>query len=231
MVLTIHQPEHLPWSGYFHKMNMADTYLIYDDVQFEKNNFQNRNRIMGTNGPQWLNVPVNLSGHSKDKINEITIANDSNPKWAKKYLTTLQYSYSRHPYFEEYMPFFDELLKIRHNSLCELNIKIIKYFADLLHIEPTFELSSNVKREGSKSDQILSICKNMNADTYIAGPSGRNYLNEKSFTDAGIRVIYQEYRHPVYTQYKQNDFVPYMSVMDMLFNVGAELARELIVNE
>lgn len=230
MVLTIHQPEHLPWSGYYHKMNMADTYLLYDDVQFEKNNFQNRNRIMGTNGVQWINVPINLSGHTKDKINEITIANGSNPKWAKKYLTTLRYSYSKHPYFDDYMPFFDELYSRQHENLCSLNIEIIKYFAKLLQIEPRFEMSSNVEREGSKSDQILSICKNMNADTYIAGPSGRDYLNEKSFFDAGIKIIYQEYKHPKYEQYKRDNFTPYLSVIDMLFNVGAEHARELIVN-
>lgn len=229
MILTIHQPEHLPWCGYFNKMSMADTYLLYDDVQFEKNNFQNRNRIMGTNGAQWINVPVNLSGHTKDKINEITIANQSNPKWAKKYLTTLQCSYSRYPFYDEFMPFFDELLNSNHDNLCDLNLKIIYYLAGVLDIKPKFMKSSNVEREGKKNDQILSICKNLNADTYIAGASGKNYLDEKAFINAGIKVIYQDFKHPIYSQFKKEEFTPYLSVIDMLFNIGKEEARELIV--
>ena len=229
MKVAIHQPEHLPWLGFFNKMSMADIYVIFDDVQFEKNNFQNRNRIMGTNGPQWLGIPVNLSGHATDKINEITIAREANPKWATKYLNTIRFSYCKHPYFQEYFPFFEDLFAKDYKYLIEVNEKIIFYFADLLKIQPKFVKSSEISKEGSKSDLVLFICKYLNADTYISGTGARGYLHEDAFNKVGINVVYQNFNHPVYGQYNRDNFTWYLSTLDLLFNVGAKKARELIV--
>jgi hypothetical protein len=159
MVLTIHQPEHLPWLGYYNKMATADKFVILDGVQFRKNYFQNRNRVMGSNGAQWLVVPVELTKHSEDRICDMKIANTANPKWREKYLRTIEYGYKKHPYFNDIFPFFEDLLSQNHELLCDFNLKIIMYFADLLNIHPEFVKSSDLKATGLKTDLIFNICQ------------------------------------------------------------------------
>jgi hypothetical protein len=228
MVLTIHQPEHLPWLGYYNKMATADKFVILDGVQFRKNYFQNRNRVMGSNGAQWLVVPVELTKHSEDRICDMKIANTANPKWREKYLRTIEYGYKKHPYFNDIFPFFEDLLSQNHELLCDFNLKIIMYFADLLNIHPEFVKSSDLKATGLKTDLIFNICQELGASTYVAGPSGRDYLRLEDFENAGIKVVYNDFEHPEYIQKNQSEFVPYLSVLDLLMNVDIEEAKEIV---
>lgn len=228
MIITIHQPEHLPWIGFFNKMSMADVYVILDDVQYEKSNYQSRNRIMGTNGPQWINVPVKSKGALNTLIKDIEIAEQTNPNWRKKYLNTLYLSYRKYPYFDKHFAFFEELLKGSTKRLYDINEKIIFYFADILNIHPQFVRSSELTKEGKKSDLVLSICKTLEAQTYISGAGGRHYMDLGKFEEAGIDVIFQEYEHPVYMQHTNHNFEPYLSVLDLLMNVSDEEARDIV---
>lgn len=231
MVLTIHQPEHLPWLGFYNKMFTADKFVILDGVQFRKNYFQNRNQIMGTNGRQWLTVPVELSGNSSERICDIKIANLMNPKWKEKYLRTIEFSYKRHPFFNSIYSDFSKILLKNHVLLADLNYDIIQFFCDKLAIHPQFVKSSQLDAKGLKTDLILNICKEMNADTYVAGPSGRDYLNLIDFKEAGIKVVFNDFVHPVYNQKGEDEFIPYLSVLDLLMNVGEHEAREIICSK
>lgn len=228
MILTIHQPEHLPWLGFFNKMAYVDTFLLLDGVQFTKNNYQNRNKIMGTNGEQWLGVPVETKGHIHSRICDMKISNTYNAKWREKYLKTIEYAYKKHPYFKQCYPFFAELLGCEHENLCELNIAIINFFLDLLEIKPAIVRSSDLSLYGSKSDLILACCKAMRASVYVSGPSGRDYLNLSDFKDAGIEVVFNDFEHPTYPQYKRKEFTPYLSTLDLLMNVDYEEARDIV---
>lgn len=231
MKVTIHQPEHLPWIGFFNKMSKCDVFVILDNVQYRKNYFQNRNKIMGANGPQWLTVPVVNKGHMEKTIMDIEIACEKNLSWKKKYYNSIYYSYKKYPYFSEHITFFENLLKKNHTKLSDFNIEIILYLANFLDINPVFIKASELEVEGSNSSLILNICKSIGATTYISGPSGRDYLNVKEFEDDNIEVIFNDYVHPVYPQKDTSEFVPFLSTFDLLFNVGKDEAIKIIMQE
>lgn len=230
MRLAIHQPEHLPWLGFFNKMSMADVYVILDNVQYVKGNYQNRNRIMGTNGPQWINVPVNNKGRLESTILDMTFADETNPNWRKKYLNTIYCSYHKYPYFEEIYSYFEKIMDKNYKYLYDFNVDMIYYFANLLKIHPQFIRASELEVQGKKSDLVLSICKELKADIYISGEGGRHYMHLEDFKNAGIDVVFQKYIHPVYLQKTGKEFEPYMSIIDLLFNVGPEKAIDMVKN-
>ena len=229
MIVTIHQPEHLPWLGYFNKMAKAEKYVILDSVQFEKNYFQNRNKIIGSNGVQWLAIPVQMKGHMSNTIATTQIAGDE--RWKKKYLNTIQMSYSKHPFFKEVFPVVEKAINIETNLIADINISIFIAFADKMDMHPEFVRSSNLNIQGLKSDLILDICKATNASMYIAGPSGRDYLDIQSFKEAGIEVKFNDYNHPQYQQRKAEEFIPYLSSIDLFMNCGFEDGRKIIMKD
>ena len=230
MQVTIHQPEHLPWLGFFNKMAKADTYVILDNVQYRKGYFQNRNKILGTNGEQWISVPVQGKGRMDSTILDMQIAEERNPKWRRKYLNTLYLSYRNHPYFSLHFPFFEGLMEKNIMSLRDFNLEIIYYFADFLDIHPKFVKASDLSIEGKKSDLVLSICKNLGADTYISGPSGADYMKLEDFEREGIAVTFQHFIHPVYPQLHTEEFIPYLSTLDLLFNCDQAGAKKYILS-
>ena len=221
MIITIHQPEHLPWLGFFNKISKAEKFVILDNVQFRKNYFQNRNRIMGSNGVQFINVPTKTKGHMDSTLAKTEIASDgANGKWKEKYLRTVQMSYSRHPYFSEVFPVLEAAIQTETNLLCDINLAIIQLFADQLNIHPEYVRASEMKLTGVKSDLLLDICEKLEADVYIAGPSGRDYLDVQSFTAAGIIVKYNDYHHPIYPQRKAKEFEHNLAALDLFMNCG-----------
>ena len=227
MIVTIHQPEHMPWLGYFNKMAKADLYVILDSVQFEKNYFQNRNKIVGSNGVQWLGIPVQMKGHMDGSIRDTKIFGDA--KWRVKYLNTVRMSYAKHPYFKEVYPVVEAAIMTETEYIADINIAILTAFAEKMGIRPKFVRSSELGVNGLKSDLILDICKATNATMYIAGPSGRDYLDVESFRAAGIEVTYNDYTHPTYPQKKTEEFVPYMSSLDLFMNCGFEEGKRIIM--
>lgn len=230
MVLTIHQPEHLPWLGFFNKISKTEIFVILDNVQFRKNYFQNRNRIMGSNGVQFINVPTKTKGHMNNNLahTEISIEG-SNAKWKEKYLRTIQISYRKYPFYQEVFPIIEEAIAIETSYLCDINIAIIKGFAKKLDIHPQYIRASEMKLKGSKSDLILDICKELKANVYISGPSGRDYLNIQSFTDANIVVKYNDYNHPIYPQRKVKEFTPNLAALDLFMNCGWDEGKKILM--
>lgn len=229
MIITIHQPEHLPWLGFFNKLSKAELFVILDHVQFEKNYFQNRNQIIGTNGVQYIGIPTVASGRMAGSIQTTEIALEAKPNWKNKYINTIKLSYSKYPFFDEVFPILEQTLSIDTKYICDINIAIIKAFADKLGFYPQYVRSSELDIRGSKSELILNICKKVGATTYIAGPSGRDYLDLDSFKVNNIKVVFNDYTHPVYQQMKSKDFVPYMSSLDLFMNCGFREGRKIII--
>lgn len=231
MIITIHQPEHLPWLGLFNKIAKAEKFVILDSVQYEKNYFQNRNRILGTNGVQWISIPVSNKGHMDGSIATTLIATDpKNSKWREKYLQTISQSYKKYPFFNDVFPLLEEAISLDTEYFCEINIAIIRSFCDALDIRPEYIRSSSLDIDGLKSDLILDICKEVKADIYIAGPSGRDYLDLDSFNEAGIEVRFNDYHHPVYPQRRTEEFVSHLSALDLFMNVGFAEAKKIIMD-
>lgn len=231
MVVTIHQPEHLPWLGFFNKIAKADIFVILDSVQYEKNYFQNRNRILGTNGVQWVSIPVSVKGHLNNTIAKTEISlSGGNANWKEKYLRTVRQSYGKHPYYSEVYPVLEKAIAVETPYFCEINIEIIRGFCSKLGILPGYIRSSELDIDGAKSTLILDICRELKADTYIAGPSGRDYLDMKSFEESGISVKFNDFIHPIYPQRRTDEFISHLSALDLFMNCGFRESRKIIMD-
>ncbi len=228
MVIGILQPGYLPWLGFFEQLYRSDVFVIYDDVQYDKQGWRNRNRIKTANGIQWLTVPVRLDFNDHPLVNEVVI--DKTANWRKKHAASLRQNYGKAPYFLRYWPLFEEAFDRHWELLVDLDIYFIERLSECLRLcNRQFVRSSGLKIEGDRIGRLLSICRHFNADVFYEGAAGRNYIDEQQFLEQGITVKYQDYQHPVYQQL-YGEFIPYLSVVDLLFNHGEESVDILLQN-
>jgi hypothetical protein len=221
MRVSINQPAYLPWLGYFHRIAISDLHIVLDQVQFEKNSVINRNKIRTATGWSWLTVPIKTKGQfGALEINRLEIGNTTN--WSEKHWKTICQYYGRAPFFQHYAPFLAKAYQQPWNHLLELTDHLNDYFLhEVLKITTPLQYGSDLHSKGKKDELILSICRDVGATTYISGPFGRDYLDEGKFQQAGIKIEYHDYIHPVYQQL-HGDFIPYLSIIDLLFNCGDE---------
>lgn len=217
MILTAHQPVYLPWLGLFHKIALADKFVFFDQVQYVPKDWISRNQIKTQNGPVMLTVPVLRKGYLNKKIAEIEVNNDV--PWARKHWKTILLSYGKSQYFKQYADFFEDIYSGKWDLLADLNLSMLKWCLQTLGINVPVERAGEYNFEGSKSALVLDMCLKLGAELYIFGALGRDYVDVDAFLKAGVQPIFQSYRHPVYKQL-HGDFLPYMSIIDLLFNEG-----------
>ncbi len=218
MIIGILQPGYLPWLGFFEQMYKSDIFVIYDDVQYDKEGWRNRNRIKTANGVQWLTIPVSIRFEQHPLVHEVKIDNTSN--WKKKHLYSISQNYSKARFFKEYFPIFEEAYSKEWEYLIDIDMNFTLKLAQRLGMENKKVVrSSTLDIEGDRIGRLVKICKLFKADIFYEGISGKTYLDEKYFAEQGIRIEYQDYKHPVYQQL-YGDFIPYLSVIDLLFNCG-----------
>ncbi len=225
MIITIHQPEYLPWLGFFDRIQKSDQLVLLDDVGYQKNGFINRNKIKTAKGWQWITVPV-LGRSPNQKINEVLI--DNNQDWKSGHWKAMDFNYSKAPYFKKYADFFNELFKKEWLKIADLDAYLIKNIASFLGFKTKIIASSSLKTAGLKTERLVNICKEFDADTYLSGPGGRNYMDLEQFEKENIKVVFQDFNHPGYKQqFASQGFLPNLSVIDLLFNCG-EKSRDII---
>ena len=215
---AIMQPTYLPWMGYLGMMDLADIFVFYDDVQFEKRSWQQRNKIVMPPGNcLWLSVPV--PHHQGVNIKDVRINYETD--WQDKHWKSIYHAYHKALYFKEYQEAVKEIYQIHWENLRDLNIYIIQTLAKKLDIKmPKFIRSSDLEGiTGQKTDHLINIMQRLNADEFICAPGARAYLQREKFKDACIKLYWHEYNHPIYPQ-TCRDFTPYLSVIDLLFNTG-----------
>jgi len=217
MILTGHQCVYLPWLGLFHKIALSDAYIYLDTVQYLKKDWNNRNKIKTIQGGIWLTVPVQTKGKFNQTLKEVQIDNSVN--WRKKHWQSIKLNYSKAPYFNRYAGFFEEIYQHEWDYLNDLNKTILMFLLEELKIKVDFIDSDKLNLVGEKSDLVLDMCLKTKADTYIFGTLGKDYADVNKFNENGVKVIFQEYKHPEYKQ-QFGKFEPYMSVIDLLFNCG-----------
>lgn len=223
MILCIHQPEHLPYLGFFYKVAQADLFMILDDADFEKDNVQNRNKIRTAQGWQWLTVPVKFEVGTK--INQVKI--DERAHGLKKWIRTLDVNYQRAKYYKDHRPFFMSLLDRGFIGISELNTTIIEYLIAILVKPLEIIKSSDYNVTTFSTQRVVDLCRAVDADVFISGPGAKVYLEAEQFCSAGIELKFTDFKHPVYKQV-YDPFIPYMSAIDLLFNYGPD-ARDIIV--
>lgn len=218
--LIILQPSYIPWIGYFDQINRADTFVFYDDVQYTRRDWRNRNKIKNSDGKeQLLTIPICSKGKYHGNINEMKI--DPARPWPAEHLKKIQLNYAKAPYFKKFFPQIESLIQLKEVNLATYNIETTKKIAALLGIQNTqFAKSSEMKvKYQDSTDHLVQICKKLAATHYLTGDSAKDYMDEAQFSQAGITLEYHNYKHPPYHQL-WGDFIPYLSIIDLLFNEG-----------
>ena len=222
--LLIIQPSYIPWIGFFSMINLADTVIFLDDVQFDKNGWRNRNRVRNLEGPLWLSIPIKQSNLMDKMINEVKIVDDS--LWKKKHIQTLKLNYpDANP---KLLVRIIEIIENASNSLIELNLSLIYFISNYLNIEMKSSLSSSYPVNKDQNMRLVELCKCTNSNTYLSGPAARSYINVEIFKFADITVNWFEFDEK--KQYPQRglEFIPYLSILDLMLN-NSQLYAELYV--
>ncbi len=215
MILTAHQPAYMPWLGYFDKLIKSDKFVFLDSVQFEKNSYTNRNRIKTPQGDMWLTVPVKTRGHITSTLAKLEI--DNSQDWRKKHLGAVYSNYRKASRFEECYSRLEQVYDKKYDFLADLCWEQLCFWLQELDIDISMVRSSTLGVEAKGTDLILELCRYFEASSYISGILGKDYLREDDFREQGIKIYYQNYQHPVYTQL-WSDFLPNMSILDFWMN-------------
>ena len=220
--MAIHQPQFMPWLGYFDKMDQADVFVLLDNVQYKKNEWQNRNRIKTAGGVQWLTVPVSYSFPAL--IKEVAV-NDAEP-WQRKHRQALKTNYARSDYWEDAQVALQGLYEQKWEMLADLNHATVEWLRAELEIDTELILASKMEVSDDPAERLVEICLTLGARRYIAGADGRLYMDLGRFERAGIEVVFQDYVHPHYPQL-YGEFQSHLSTLDLLFNCGRGSAQIL----
>lgn len=225
--VVIHQPDFMPYLGFFHRFLNADMWVILDNVQFvtgTSRSWTNRDKIKTPNGEKWITVAVQKA--PKDTmINEILLS--ENVDWRGGNLNMLKENYRNASFFDEIFPYIEVLYGFDCKKLADFNIKSIEMLLKMFNINIERGLSSSLNPGGKSNELLVDILKKVGATTYLSGVGARAYYDSKPFDEAGIKVVWQEFKHPVYPQL-HGEFIPYLSSIDILFNCGIEKSREII---
>lgn len=226
MILAAHQLHYLPWLRYFHKIASCDTFVVLDNIQFNKNGWQNRNKIKTPAGASLLTVPVLQK--FQQRLCEVEI--DTKQPWARKHGGTLQTHYRKAAHFKDHELFFREVYEKPWERLNDLNYEIFLYLLKALRIQTRVIRSSELCLKGEATERLIGICKELGAKTYLTGGyAAQVYLDPIAFKRAGIELLFQEFECPFYPQlYPEVGFIPELSMVDLLFNAGPKSLEILL---
>jgi hypothetical protein len=223
--VAIVQSNYIPWKGYFDLIAGVDTFVLYDDVQYTRRDWRNRNRIKTAQGAQWLTIPVQVSGRYHQAIRDVAV---DEPTWAETHWRTIVHHYRKAPAFAHHAPALERLYgTVPGNLLSGINRHFLEGICALLEIRTPLRSSSEFALEGDATGRLIGMCAQLGATTYVSGPSARDYLDEARFAAAGIAVEWA--RYDGYREYRQlyPPFDHYVSIVDLLLNEGAA-AREFL---
>lgn len=221
MRAVILQPSFLPWRGYFDLIHRCDVFVFYDDVQYDKHGWRNRNRIKTANGPAWLTVPVAKKGNVTVGVTINSIEISEERRWAAKHVQTIRQAYARAPFLAEYAPLIDELYADIPALLADFTIRTTIRLAKELGLDRTFVRSSDLAATGERTERLVGIVREVGATDYLSGPAASDYLDERQFAEAGIGLEYMSYDYAEYPQLHP-PFEPQVSVLDLLLMTGPQ---------
>jgi hypothetical protein len=219
MRVAINQPTYLPWIGYLDLIDQVDLFVILDSVQFEKQSWQQRNRIRTATGLQWLSVPVKFRGRFGQLIKDVEIRE---PDFYRSHVRAIELAYRRSPYFGRYFGPLEEFLRVRSTGLlADLNFDVIFWLLEMMQIRTPLQKSSTLAQSGKRTELLANICKSVGATEYVSPLGSAEYLlsEQEILAREGIKISFQNYSHPEYRQVF-SPFEPFASVIDLLFNAG-----------
>jgi len=220
-IIVIHQPDFIPWIGFFDRLIKCDIFVALDDVQYIRRGWHHRDKIKSNSGSIWLTVPVKKKGHYDQLINEVEI--DYSQNWISKHLKTLQHSYGKAKYFSKIFPKIEEIYLNNYKLLIDFNIAFIMLIINLFNIKVDMIFSSSLGCAGEKTDLLIDIVKKVGGNIYLSGLGSKSYLIENRFTNENLGLQWQDYKHPIYPQLHGQNFIPKLSALDYLFNCGPHI--------
>ena len=220
MIITIHQPNYLPYLGFFDKMEQSDIFVIYDDAQFNKEDFQHRNKIRIYRGWKYLTVPIEKK---RIPIKDVRINNELMIKgitWQETHIKEIKANYRDTPYYTLYEDCLETIYANKYDKLIDLNMNLINFLKNAFGIKTKITFASELGFVSKSTERLVDITEALGGDAYLSGPAGRDYLDVSFFGSRGISVKFQDFKHPLYKQC-YDGFISNMSAIDALFNVGA----------
>jgi hypothetical protein len=224
--VAIVQSSYIPWKGYFDLINSVDEFVLFDDAQYTRRDWRNRNRIKSRTGAVWLTIPVNSKGRYTEPIKDMFAADD---EWRERHWKTICANYARAEHFSRHAPEFERMyLHCRERRLGAINRSFIEAICSILGVNTRVSWSSDYQLVEGKTEKLVSICEQLGANTYVSGPSARAYLDQAQFDAAGIRVVYYDYSG--YPEYRQlfPPFDHHVSILDLILNEGPESNRYML---
>lgn len=229
MIVGIHQPHYFPWVGYFDKIAKSSAFVLLDQVQFEKGSMMNRNRVIDNNGEiKYLTVSIDTNNHLNREFKELKTKD--NQAWIMKQKCLLANYYRKAPAYKEIMDLLDSFFEMECQTVCQWTCESIILITNLLEIRTplVYQSEINYNRDCKKSNLVLAICKSINATTYLSGKGASvDYLDREQFAENNVRIVFQNFAHPLYHQINSKEFIPGVSILDMLFNCGVEKTKEV----
>ena len=219
MIIAVHQPNYLPYLGFFDKMKRSDIFVIYDDAQFNKEDFQHRNKIRIYHGWKYLTIPVEKK---RIPIIDVRIRNEFRIKgttWQEAHLTEIRDNYKNTPYYASYEDHLEAIYTDIYDKLIDLNMGIINFLKNAFNIKTKIIFASELGFTSTSTERLVDITEALGGNMYLSGPAGCDYLDVSLFEGRGINVKFQDFKHPVYRQ-RYHGFIPNMSAIDELFNMG-----------
>ncbi len=225
--VAILQSNYIPWKGYFDIINMVDEFILYDDMQYTRRDWRNRNQIKTANGLQWLTIPVDTKGKFYQKINETMVTGH---KWTQEHLRAIQLCYAHAPYFKLYEPVLEELYEKAEqlDYLSDINRMFLQKICDILGIGTKITMSSDYPLAEGKTERLAELVKSAGGSWYLSGPAAKDYIVDEVFEKAGVELAYMSYEgYPEYPQL-HGDFVHNVSILDLLFMTGPDAPKYML---
>jgi hypothetical protein len=226
MILSANQPYFSPYPGFFYRAHLSDIFVLLDTVQFPQGtNWVTRNRFKNHQGALWITVPVWKKGLGLQSIDRVKICHEG--RWARKHVETLKNAYKKAPYFKDHLEFIERVFSSNMEKIADLNLEIIRYLLDQLHIETTLVLLSELNIEAQGDRLLIELCQRLGASHFLAQKGAKTYLNAVLFQKAGIALEYFSPPSPIYPQL-WGSFIPNLSTFDLVFNCGPK-AHDIVI--
>ena len=225
MIISSHQPAYNPWLGFVHKILLSDIFVVMDDVQYEKNSFINRNKVLQNNNEVMLSIPVKTKEYKSKTLKEMEVLDN---KWQIKHLKSIEQSYRKTENFDIIFEKLKVIYEIKSNFLIDYTNAYLEFIIDYLNIDTKIIFASTLKIESKKLDYVVEMTKKLEGDIFVFGALGRNYADVEYLKQNDIKAYFQDYIHPIYNQ-PSKDFSPYMGIIDLLFNEKKEDIKNIIL--
>jgi len=223
--VVIHQPDFMPYLGFFHRLLQCDLYIALDHVQFSKGGWHNRDKIKTPQGVKWLTLPVQLAGKSYSPINEVRLNNSQN--WREMHLNQLERCYKGAPGFDEIFPELREVYSFAGDRMVDFNLHALNWLMDKFGVSISMVFSTALAPRGASNEMLVDLLAKVGATDYLSGTGARDYYKPGPFESSGIKVLWQDFTHPVYQQ-RHGEFVSFLSSLDVLLNCGVTKSREIL---